>query len=189
MKNLHSLLRRQIKRFLGPWESVPAEWKDFMAGVDAAYRESDDDRNMLERALELSSQELLEANSELRAIFQAFPDLVFRLDAEGRILDYKAGGTADSFGRPGVLGGKRIYGVPETRVGQMFREAIDDIRARRAMVSIEYPMKGGHKMGHYEARLLPFLENQIIVIIRVANINGSGGKGTAAAAADITLVH
>ncbi len=83
MEKMHSLLRRQLRRHFGDRFAIPAEWQRFIDAVDDAYRESDIDRGMLERSLELSSQELLQANSELRAIFQAIPDLLFRLDREG----------------------------------------------------------------------------------------------------------
>ena len=56
---LHSLLRRQLRRHFGGSESIPAEWQGFLAVVDDAYRQFDEDRRMLERTLELSSQELL----------------------------------------------------------------------------------------------------------------------------------
>jgi len=45
------------------------ECREFLDAVDAAYRQFDTDRAMLERSLELSSQELLQANSEIRAVF------------------------------------------------------------------------------------------------------------------------
>lgn len=41
--------------------------------------------------MDLISEELLEANSEMRAIFQSLPDLFLRLDPDGRIVDYKGG--------------------------------------------------------------------------------------------------
>src|SRR5450631_3840648 len=86
-----SLLKRQLKRFFGNDFNVAAEWHGFIAAVDSAYAEFEIDRKVMERSLELSSQELLEANSEIQAIFQAIPDLVFRLDREGTILSVKAG--------------------------------------------------------------------------------------------------
>src|SRR5262249_43617670 len=42
------------------------EWEPFLRAVDEAYHQSDHDRRMLERTLELSSGELLEANAEIR---------------------------------------------------------------------------------------------------------------------------
>jgi len=95
MEHMHSLLKRQLRQSFGDEFRVPAEWQGFVDAVNDAYRESDMDRGMLERSLELSSQELLQANSEVRAIFLAIPDLLFRIDSEGRILNYKVGATTD----------------------------------------------------------------------------------------------
>jgi PAS domain S-box-containing protein len=69
MATLHSLLRRQLKRYFGDPAAIPAEWHGFIAAVNDAYHQSDTDRGMLERSLELTSQELLLANSEMRAVF------------------------------------------------------------------------------------------------------------------------
>jgi signal transduction histidine kinase len=62
----HSLLRRQFKRHYGDLESIPAAWLPLLHAVSEAYHQFDDDRRMLERSLELSSAELVEANQRLR---------------------------------------------------------------------------------------------------------------------------
>jgi PAS domain S-box-containing protein len=162
----HSLLRRQLRRFFGTEPHIPESCQGFVAAVDDAYRQSDTDRGMLERALELSSQELLQANSELRAIFRAIPDLMFRLDGEGTILAYEAGHTSYFLVEPKELVGKRIQDVPLPRVGQAFGEAIRQVRDTRTTASLEYSMVIQGEEHSYEARLLPLLENQIVAIIR-----------------------
>ena len=124
MEQMHSLLKRQLRRYFGDQFRIPKEWQEFIDAVNDAYRESDMDRGMLERSLELSSQELLQANSEVRAIFLAIPDLLFRLDSEGRILNYKAGATTDLLLDPKELLGKRIQDVPLKQVSEKFTEAI-----------------------------------------------------------------
>jgi two-component system NtrC family sensor kinase len=61
---MHKLLKRQLEKFgLLP---APAGLEDFLATVDDAYRQADRDRAMVERSLELASQELLERNRQLR---------------------------------------------------------------------------------------------------------------------------
>jgi two-component system NtrC family sensor kinase len=65
---MHSLLRRQLKRYFGDLDAVPPQWQRFIAAVDDAYHQSDIDRDMFERSLELTSQELLQANSAMRAV-------------------------------------------------------------------------------------------------------------------------
>jgi signal transduction histidine kinase len=62
----HSLLARQIRRHFGSEEGLSAACRAFLDAVDDAYRQSDEDRAMLERSMDLSSQELLEANAALR---------------------------------------------------------------------------------------------------------------------------
>ena len=63
---MHSLIKRQIKRYLKDVESLPEEFQEFIKAVDKAYHENDEDRLMLERAFDLSSQDLIQANDELR---------------------------------------------------------------------------------------------------------------------------
>src|ERR1700722_16212170 len=60
-----SLLKRQLKRSFGGDFAIPTEWKGFIAAVDSAYSDFDTDRELTERSTELSSQELIEANSDL----------------------------------------------------------------------------------------------------------------------------
>jgi signal transduction histidine kinase len=66
MSERHSLLARQVRRFFGTEEGMSEHCVAFLDAVDAAYRQFDDDRSMLERSMDLSSQELIEANTALR---------------------------------------------------------------------------------------------------------------------------
>ncbi|MFZ1980468.1 MAG: PAS domain S-box protein, partial [Smithella sp.] len=63
---MHSLIKRQIKRYLKDMEPLPESFDEFIKAVDKAYKENDEDRLMLERAFDLSSQELMQVNDELR---------------------------------------------------------------------------------------------------------------------------
>lgn len=67
---MHSLLRRQLRRNIGNPDSLPGEWQALIALVSNAYDQFDADRAMLERSLDLSSKELIQANSEMRAVFE-----------------------------------------------------------------------------------------------------------------------
>jgi two-component system NtrC family sensor kinase len=62
---MHSLLERQIRRYLKDPSATPPGWQDFIAAVDAAYRQADTDRQLIEHSLELMSQELTERNRVL----------------------------------------------------------------------------------------------------------------------------
>jgi len=164
---MHRLLRRQLQRHTsGGAGAVPEEWDAFVAAVDTAYHQSDSDRNMLERLLELSSRELLQANSEMQAVFQALPDLFFRIDTQGTILDHKGAAGGDFYLTPDLLDGKRIQDIPVLEVSRRFEAAIQQVLAEQSLVRIEYSLRITANDRSYEARLLPLLGDQIVVIIR-----------------------
>lgn len=162
----NSLLLRQLKKHFGSPDEVPAELASFIQAVDDAYRQSDADRRMLERSLDLSSDELLQANSEMRAILHAFPDLLFRIGGDGRILDLKAGGTRDLYSPPGRVVGRRLADLPLPEVAALFQGAELRVRETDEMASIEYSLRIDGREQFYEARLLPLLGDQIVVIVR-----------------------
>jgi len=53
---MHRLLIRQLQRHFGADYQPPPEWQGLLRLVSQAYEQSDSDRLMLERSLELSSQ-------------------------------------------------------------------------------------------------------------------------------------
>jgi hypothetical protein len=83
---MHSLLNRQIRRQFGSIEAIPKSAIGLLEAVDEAYRQNDADRTLLERALEMSSQELLQANSQMRAMLQATPDVFIHVAIDGTVL-------------------------------------------------------------------------------------------------------
>jgi signal transduction histidine kinase len=80
----HKLLERQLRRFFGSVERLPPDLKPFLAAVNDAYRAADEDRLLIERSLELMSQELTERNDQLRI------ELAERRVAEQALLREKA---------------------------------------------------------------------------------------------------
>lgn len=163
---MHSLLKRQLKRAFGDPLNIPAEWEAFIEMVNSAYQEADMDRNMIERSLEISSQELLQANAELRAIFEAMPDVFFRIDSSGTILDCKTGYISDLFIPREQLIGRKIYDIPLVPVAEKFRHALAETRLTSAPQSFEYSLTLQKNENFYEARLIPLPDDQLIMIVR-----------------------
>lgn len=88
---MHPLLRRQLQRLTGG-ETPPNELEALIADVDNAYREFDADRQMVERSLELASEELIERNESLkrseeyfRSLIEKATDVILVLDTSGRV--------------------------------------------------------------------------------------------------------
>ena len=65
LAHYHSLTQSQIKKFLF-MDAPSLELNNFIEAVDQAYRQADDDKAILERSIELSSQELNGQNIELQ---------------------------------------------------------------------------------------------------------------------------
>ena len=95
MKNIHSLLKRQLKKHLVEPFCIPKELQEMFDAINNAYIQSDIDRNMLERSLDLSSQELLATNTEiqetlslLNATIESSRDGILVVDLTGKIMSF-----------------------------------------------------------------------------------------------------
>lgn len=163
---LHRLLIRQLKRHNIDPKKVSKELEGFIEAINDAYVQSDTDRNMLERSLELSSQELLQANSELRAIFQTFPDMFIRMDEKGRVLDFKTDASNIDYPPVNAMVGRTLDEFPLEDVRNEFFKAIEELKQTKKKVMVQFKMQTNGSTNYFEARLLPHLENEIIAIIR-----------------------
>lgn len=159
MKDLHKKLREQIERHFGAAESVPPELQAFIEDINETYAIADQKQGS-------GSRDLVQSNAETAAVLQALPDLYFRLDSTGRILDCKAGTSSDLYLQPAKLIGRKIQEIPLENVGAKFEDAIEQLRETKSMVRTEYSLSVNRRKYFYEARFVPMVGNQIIAIIR-----------------------
>ncbi len=162
MELRHNILRRQVTKHLGGVDAAPENYRPFLEAVERAYLGWDEHRKMLERALELSSQELLRANSDLCAVLDALPEYLFRIDAEGRARDLPQ--SAPAVAQPAV----RVLIESAPGDGQralQFRDSVQQVRETGSAISFEYSASIAQEERFYEARLLPF-EAEILVLVR-----------------------
>jgi PAS domain S-box-containing protein len=111
--------------------------------------------------------QLLQTISEFQELFEAFPDIYFRLKNDGTILSGHARETSDLCLPLEEFMGKRGQDVLPSDVAKEFEQAILQLKQTDSLVAIEYSLlmlNGGEKI--FEARLLPTIQHQIIVIIR-----------------------
>lgn len=163
---MHRLLDRQLRRFNLNIDSLPQGFREFIEKVNESYEQADNDNAILERALELSSEELLEVNAEMRAVFQAFPDLFFWLNAEGEILDCKGGRDVDLYLPPNKLIGKYLRDFAYENIGYILQIKMKKAFEEQKMQHVEYQMTICEEEHYYEARFVPLIKEKIIMIIR-----------------------
>jgi len=166
VEKLHSLLVRQLRRHPHCVTEPLTGCGDFVLAIDEAYRQFDHDRQMLERSLDLSSQELVQANKEMRAVVQMLPDVFLRITTDGVILDCNVSGAGHLFRPAQELVGTRVQDVPAKDVGALFDRAIREVAAKKSRVVVEYAMNAEGTQTYSEATLLPLKGHQIIVFIR-----------------------
>lgn len=62
----HPLLARQLRKLLADVDPSTGPWQKFLQAVDASYRQADKEREFVERTLDVVSEELTEANEQIR---------------------------------------------------------------------------------------------------------------------------
>ena len=113
-----------------------------------------------------TQEEVRQTTSELKAIFQAFPDLFLRVDAEANILDYRTPKSTGSFGFAPNCAGRRVKTVLPDPAGERIESAMRDAIENESLVSVEYSSQGAHAERHFEARIIPLNRREVIIIVR-----------------------
>ena len=127
-------------------------------GVAAFAREVTARKNV-EEALERKTK-------ELEAVFSALPDLYFRFDADGTYLDCRAGRLADLYLPAEELLGKRVCDVLPPEIGDRWQTAVTEVLSTQGLVTVEYDLVWGERTQRFEARMLPFVDGQVVAVVR-----------------------
>ncbi len=92
--SLHPLLKRQVKKYLGLQEEIPEHLFNFLKSVNQSYLLYDSNRELVERAMRLSGEELFEKNARLfeeaavqRALINNIKDAIQTISPEQEIKD------------------------------------------------------------------------------------------------------
>ncbi len=163
---MHRLLKRQLKKLsLDSGKAPTAEaWERFLSMVDDAYCQSDQDRYTLERSLTISSEEMqslyqqLKASTEARmsAISNAFPDILFFQDQDGRYLDVLTSRPEQLYVPLEEIIGQKIEDIFQGELARRFRKLLADTLESGRLQQIEYQIADGKgELRYYEARMVP----------------------------------
>jgi PAS domain S-box-containing protein len=116
--------------------------------------------------LKRAQDELQQKNEELQAIFEALPDLFFRMAADGTILDYKASNLAELYVPPQHFLGKRIQALLPPPIAQKIDTAFEQSLQTQSLVCIEYALPMPDDNGYFEARIVPLQTQELVAVIR-----------------------
>ena len=125
----------------------------------------------LPREIPMSQSPSRNESLRLLALSQGFYDLYFRLDADGIILDHNI--PANSFpAHDGVdiskisFAGRKIQEIVPSASANDFEQALQNLRAKRVVATLECSIELPNNPQHFEAHLIPLPENQVAVVAR-----------------------
>lgn len=163
--SMHRLLQGQLKRARITPRDLPENLDQFMGLIQEAYRQFEEEKHVLERALEISSAELVHRNELMRAVFMALPDVFMWITPDGQIQDCR-GGLKALFGvEPFNLIKKNLAEIPDIVDPQTFTQAMRMLK-QSSFFQAEYALHASGRTKHYEARFAKVEENLLLALIR-----------------------
>jgi PAS domain S-box-containing protein len=109
---------------------------------------------------------VLDMNQELESIFKALPDIFFRINVLGEILDYKVPVTDEVYSKKDFAETKTIYSAFPKPVAERLLQTVHTAIERKEILSLEYDLIQNGKKYYYEARVVAVDERQTIALVR-----------------------
>ncbi|CAH2213041.1 ATP-binding protein [Tepidibacter aestuarii] len=132
--------------------AVPG-WYSWAFGIDVTNRKN-------------TEESLRKKTEEIEKIFEALPDLYFRIDSQGIILDCKSGIHSDfDIITQECIGHALEDAVPQ-EVKLFFNKTIDEVFKTNNLIEKEFSIEEKGELKHFECRLIPLTTEEIIIIVR-----------------------
>jgi diguanylate cyclase (GGDEF)-like protein/PAS domain S-box-containing protein len=138
---MHSLLLRQINRYLGSPDEIPENLLPFLEAISASYVADDSDRSLIDHSLDVMSTELEERNQALRRELNERRQAESRIEQSLSLLRATLDATAD--GIVAVDNGQRVesfnarflemWHIPPEAIGGLHAREITVLMARQLM--------------------------------------------------------
>ncbi len=164
MKQIHKLLKRQLEKHSININELPPNIKYFINDINLTYIDFEDDKELIERALELSSQELLEKNFELKSIFETIPEILLKTDYQGNILEYYYNKNINFYKKLSSLYNKNISYIFPQQIKKNIQKILTNTIKNKKIFTLEFSTN--KEKNFWEALFIPFLNRQVIIIIK-----------------------
>lgn len=165
MNSKTCLLKDQLIQYFGDLKNVPEEFGCFLTAVNKVYIQSNIEKKILKQTLVNQSKELSRANLELTYLGRMLPDMVFRLNREGKILEIKTRKMYCYYSASSPFLGQNILEVPLGQLNKNFQKALKNLN-KTSQVNMFDIIMDCDKRDIFQACLLFLAPDQIIVFIR-----------------------
>lgn len=99
-------------------------------------------------------------------VLAAVPDMMFRMDGDGRYLEFKPAKDAEPFVPPEALLGRRMHDVLPKGVADSGLVAVKAALETDEAQTIIYEISMGDGPHRYEARVVPLAADEVLIIVR-----------------------
>ena len=110
--------------------------------------------------------DLQASESRSRALIKAIPDMIFRLDGEGRYLDFQPGQDVEPFVPAREFLGKTVNQVLPEDIALSVVQHIHRVLSSGSEQCFEYQLEMKDGLRNYEARMVASGENEVLAIVR-----------------------
>ncbi|HEX2080713.1 MAG TPA: PAS domain S-box protein, partial [Longimicrobium sp.] len=114
---------------------------------------------------EAAQEALLERTQELEGVFQALPDLYFRLEPDGTITDHRAGRAAQLYAPLPEFRGQRMQDLLPPEAAARFVAAMAEAVQSGQLAMLEYRLDWDTAQ-EFEARLVPLADGTLVTVVR-----------------------
>jgi PAS domain S-box-containing protein len=113
----------------------------------------------------LALDELSAHKDYTESILNSIPDLMFIIDSEGLILEFKSGKEEDLAMPPEIFLQKKVSEVLPPAIAEKFSEAIRTILAGEIAGPVQYQLPVGGALKDFEARFNSFSDHKVVVLV------------------------
>jgi diguanylate cyclase (GGDEF)-like protein/PAS domain S-box-containing protein len=166
MSDYFHTLKKIVAKHFQEADISSAPLSDFLQAINQSFEKYDFDLRTLEQSLTLSAEELVMANEEMHAVFQAIPDQLIHLDEDGHIIAYKSGLSSHHYLTTEKIINKSIDEVVEKKVAETFDVAIKSVIKNRQTIHFEFMVIHQESDFFYEVRIMLVKNQQVIALIR-----------------------
>jgi len=117
------------------------------------------------QSLEDSVRQLKDRNATINALLDALPDMLFVLDAEGTILDFRAGTQEDLALPPEQFLHRKVTDLFPPDLGDRFAQLIGQVIDTGKGGSLQYQLSLGGSDQYYEARMSKYGDRAVISLV------------------------
>lgn len=116
--------------------------------------------------LQTSEAELKLSRANMKAFLEAIPDIIFRVSVDGTIRDCITGRPENLIIDKDNITGENITALVDDQLVKMMQNTLLEVNRLKQPRMIQYPTEAQGRTRFEEARLVPFQNEEVIVIVR-----------------------